>query len=77
MSVLNFELLSFMVFLTRCSGSCEFDKWCPWSECTKPCNGGTMTRSRDCPCGNCEGDTYEVKDCNTECCRKLTSNLQI
>ena len=30
-----------------------------------------MTRSRDCPCGNYEGDTYEVKDCNTQCCRKL------
>ena len=30
-----------------------------------------MTRSRDCPCGNCEGDTYEVKDCNTQCCRKF------
>jgi hypothetical protein len=32
-----------------------------------------MTRSRDCPCGNCEGDTYEVKDCNTQCCRKLSN----
>ncbi|CAG5109987.1 Oidioi.mRNA.OKI2018_I69.chr2.g4444.t2.cds [Oikopleura dioica] len=55
--------------LTECT--CEFDEWCPWSECTKPCNGGTMTRSRNCPCGNCDGDAYEVQDCNTQCCPDL------
>lgn len=30
-----------------CDGGCEVGQWREWGECSKPCEGGTKTRTRD------------------------------
>ena len=46
-----------------------------WSECSAECGGGTQTRTRTCtnpaPANggaDCEGDSTETRDCNTDKC---------
>ena len=46
-----------------------------WSKCSKACGGGTQNRARTCnnPApdhgGNdCQGESTETQDCNTEDC---------
>merc|ERR1712048_1508884 len=52
-----------------------FGKWSNFSECSKDCDGGEMTRSRKCDSPkpqnggkNCVGDEIETKECNTQNC---------
>ena len=46
-----------------------------WSECSAECGGGTQTRNRTCtdpaPAhggADCEGNSTETRDCNTQAC---------
>ena len=49
-----------------------------WSECSALCDGGLQTRHRTCtdpaPAHgglDCEGDSYEIRECNTVSCSGL------
>ena len=61
----------------------EWTPWTEWGQCTATCGGGTSKRIRDCILvglrnGNgtnfhgCDGDTWEMKACNTENCPTWT-----
>ena len=49
--------------------------WSGWSECSSECGGGTQIRSKQCndpaPANGgaeCEGESTEVRECNTQSC---------
>jgi len=56
-----------------CPQDCELGPWCPWSDCSKKCDGGLRTRSREIvkPPKNggkpCDILT-QSEHCNTQCC---------
>ncbi|RDD36819.1 SCO-spondin, partial [Trichoplax sp. H2] len=63
----------------RCNISTCIDgnwgSWMPWSECSKPCGGGSQRRARFCnnpaPSTNgidCKGSSLETKTCNDKIC---------
>merc|ERR1712048_410676 len=61
--------------VTCAAGDGAFGKWSNFSECSKDCDGGEMTRSRKCDSPkpqnggkNCVGDEIETKECNTQNC---------
>lgn len=41
----------------------------PWSECTKPCNGGQQYRMPICEKGDCNGRVKIARVCNTHPCK--------
>ena len=43
-------------------------KWSAWTDCSKPCGGGTKTRSRLCQGSPCPGGKPQIQDCNTHSC---------
>ena len=50
-------------------------QWGAWSDCDKPCGGGTRDRNRDCddpkPAHNgndCSGSSSEYEECNKQPC---------
>ncbi|XP_039610072.1 SCO-spondin [Polypterus senegalus] len=58
-----------------CSRNGGWSEWSSWSDCTKLCGGGVISRSRECnnpvPEGDgdfCEGIGSEIDSCNTEDC---------
>lgn len=50
--------------------TCNYGSWSAWSGCSKPCNGGTQTRTRtQNPVGDIQcGDTSQSQSCNTQAC---------
>ena len=51
-----------------------------WGECSRPCGGGTQSRSRTCtnpaPANggkDCAGKSYEMKHCNMQACVTVTA----
>jgi len=60
--------------LGQCAVDCEWDVWSSWTECTASCDTGTTERGRDFKVEAkhggfpCQGNTIEVKDCNTQKC---------
>lgn len=60
-------------YLQTCTVDCVMSEWTDWSNCSKPCDGGTHTRTRKVlqaplrggkPCG----PTIETKTCNSTPC---------
>ena len=51
-------------------GEMGFSVWSSWDTCTQTCGGGTLSRSRTCddPGNGCDGNTTDVRDCNTQEC---------
>ena len=52
---------------------CKWAAWEKWSTCTQSCGGGTQLRSRIVKTyatedGNCNGESLEEQECNTETC---------
>ena len=52
---------------------CVWEEWSGWSSCGVTCGVGTQVREREqIPAENggfeCEGDSQETRDCNTEGC---------
>lgn len=37
---------------------CAYSEWCGWSECSKECDSGTHTRSRECRCEDWQGNEF-------------------
>ena len=58
----------------------EWGSWSGWSDCRSSsfCGRGFTTRSRSCtPQGKyCEGDTVEVKECDSECPPGLNKSIK-
>lgn len=51
----------------------EWDLWTDWTPCNVTCGGGELWRTRQCEQPkhgglDCEGDSIQVKDCNTFPC---------
>ena len=46
----------------------EWTDWSNWNSCSKLCNHGTQSRSRECRAGSCEGSSSETRWCNTHKC---------
>ena len=62
----------------------DWSRWTSWSMCTASCNGGLMTRDRNCnnpkpsSIGSyCNGFNRDSKLCNTEKCPGINFNLNI
>ena len=63
----------------RCNeGMCKvvsvWGQWGPWSSCSRPCNVGTKTRSRQCPGAKyphikCGSDKFQTMSCNLQPCQ--------
>ena len=55
------------------------EDWSPWSECTKPCGGGTQRRYRSCTGQNCLGPIDAVtRVCNPmECSKKVFNHEKV
>ncbi|XP_053374239.1 SCO-spondin-like [Mercenaria mercenaria] len=54
---------------------CRYTDWEPWSDCTKSCDVGLRSRSRELlpiqnweMCILCNGSREEIEDCNTQSC---------
>ena len=52
---------------------CKWASWEEWSTCTKTCGGGTQLRTRIVETdatkgGNCNGESLEEQECETEIC---------
>lgn len=47
-----------------------WDKWTPYSGCSKTCGGGETSKTRKCllASGDCKGKSVVSKECNTEKC---------
>lgn len=63
--------------LTFNSDKCDFHDWSPWEECeplgdANPCVDSTRSRSRSCPCGNCDGEMSETENCVPDFCEEAT-----
>ncbi|KAL8453703.1 hypothetical protein Emag_001748 [Eimeria magna] len=63
-----------------CDGGCDVGQWGEWSECSKPCEGGTKTRKRsvkpledgaDCP------PSIQTAPCNLHDCDPITSRSRV
>ena len=61
--------------ISSCAVDGEWSDFGDWSECSKACGGGIMTRRRNCtnpPPSNggacCVGDNLESESCNTNSC---------
>jgi len=57
----------------------EFSNWSTWSACSVTCGGGTRSRSRTCPTGNCTPDQYgnvltQSESCQDQDCPGRWSN---
>ena len=48
---------------------CKYNDWTAWSECSKPCNGGTRTRTRTLKNGKgtCN-ELSQTENCNVQAC---------
>ena len=48
-----------------------WQKWKPWTPCTKTCGGGTQKRERHCKneaAARCIGQAKQERDCNRQRC---------
>jgi len=60
--------------MTRCGTPCQWTNFSKWGTCSKPCGGGTHTRTRTVAVpakfggAACEGNTSESQACNTQHC---------
>ncbi|XP_077993050.1 semaphorin-5A-like isoform X2 [Glandiceps talaboti] len=50
----------------------RWSDWTKWSNCSKPCNGGTQHRNRNCLNGTlCTGNDIEYRGCNQHVCQEF------
>lgn len=49
---------------------CDYSTWSDWSECSKECNGGERTQTRELNAGGarCNGTLTRSEPCNTQPC---------
>nr|XP_047123596.1 semaphorin-5A-like [Hydra vulgaris] len=60
----------------------DWSKWSKWSLCNQPCNGGVITRSRNCTNPSpkyggtyCFGDYTQSEACSIKSCKAVNLNL--
>jgi len=56
-----------------CPKDGTWSDWSPWSQCSRPCGGGSQSRTRTClyragTGSDCVGDNIEYQNCNTGKC---------
>ncbi|XP_046850057.1 LOW QUALITY PROTEIN: uncharacterized protein LOC124443619 [Xenia sp. Carnegie-2017] len=50
----------------------EWNLWSKWSNCSKKCDGGIQTRTRQCKTRTCEGRNLDARWCNRHRCSLYT-----
>ncbi len=45
-----------------------YSEWSDWSNCTKDCDSGNITRTRTCLINNCDEKLFETAECNKHIC---------
>ncbi|XP_065653599.1 hemicentin-1-like isoform X2 [Hydra vulgaris] len=69
---------------TICPVNGGWSSWSFWSLCNQPCEGGLMSRFRNCsnPTSqygglNCNGNSMETVNCSWKFCKKVDLNLEV